>query len=292
VKAMILAAGLGTRLRPYTLLRPKPLFPVLGEPLLLRIVGQLRRAGFTSIIINAYHLAEQLAAFFKGQADIHLQQEPVELGTGGGLRMALPFFTDEPVLITNGDIYHDIDYGEVYARHRQGGQPLTMVMHDYPRFNKVWVEQGQVKGFAGQDPGETGTGGAAATQLAFTGIHCLDPHLLHVIPPACFYSIIDRYQGHLDAGGRICAMTVKDHCWRDIGTLGDYLDLHRSLLCGSQPFRVAEDVTMGQGVSLEEWGYVGAGVTIGDNVSLRRVVVWDGAHIPSGATLTDTLITS
>lgn len=289
---MILAAGLGTRLRPYTLLRPKPLFPVLGEPLLRRIVGQLRRAGFTSIIINAYHLADQLLAFAQGQADIHIQQEPLELGTGGGLRMALPLFNDEPVLVTNGDIYHDIDYGEVYARHRQGGQPLTMVMHDYPRFNKVLVAGGQVRGFAGEIAGEDSSHRLTARRLAFTGIHCLDPHLLHAIPPACFSSIIDHYQAHLDHGGRICAMTVSGHGWRDIGTGDDYLDLHRSLLRGPHPFLVTDSVTMGRDVTLEEWGYVGAGVTIGDHVRLRRVVVWDGAVIPSGTTLSDSIVTS
>jgi mannose-1-phosphate guanylyltransferase len=292
MKAMILAAGLGTRLRPYTLLRPKPLFPVLGEPLLLRIVGQLRKAGFTSIVINAYHLAEQLAALFQGQSDIHIQHELVELGTGGGLRMALPHFHAEPVLVTNGDIYHDIDYGAVYTQHQQGGHPLTMVMHDYPRFNSVRVEMGQVLGFAGQAQRRPGTEVPGSTRLAFTGIHCLDPALLHGIPPAHFYSIIDRYQSHLDDGGQIQAMVVRDHFWQDIGTIDDYLDLHHSLLRGSRPFRVADTVTMGRNVLLEEWGYVGAGVSIGDNVTLRRVVVWDGAVIPAGATIADSLVTA
>ena len=286
---MILAAGLGTRLNPYTLIRPKPLFPVLGEPLLLRIVAQLRAAGFTQIVVNAFHLAEQLVAALHGQADIVIQREPMELGTGGGLRLALAHFSEgEPVLVTNGDIYHDIDYGEAYARHLQGGAPLTMVMHHYPRFNKVRVEGGQVRGFASRDE----TPGAQTLQ-AFTGIHVLDPWLLKEIPAARFYSIIDRYQGHLESGGTIRAHTVSGHFWQDIGTIGDYLDLHATLLGQAEPrFRLAPEVTVGQAVTLDEWGYVGAGATIGDGASLRRVVVWEGAVIPQGAILQDSLVTA
>lgn len=285
---MILAAGLGTRLRPHSLLRPKPLFPVLGEPLLLRIIRQLRQAGFGPIIVNAYHLAEQVVASLENQADIILQREPMELGTGGGLRMALPRFGDEPVLVTNGDIHHDIDYGAVYARHQTSGSALTMVMHDYPRFNTVTVDRGLVRSF----PRHSGAP-AEGNLLAFTGIHVLHPRLLDAIPPGHFYSIIDRYQGYLDNGGEIRADLIEGHFWQDIGTIDDYLDLHRTLLCGVSPsFRVASDATLGHDVTLEEWGYVGAAASIGDGAHLSRVVVWDGAVIPSGAVLRECLVTS
>lgn len=290
---MILAAGLGTRLRPHSLLRPKPLFPVLGTPLLLRIVDQLRGAGFRQIVVNAYHLADQIVALLSGQADIILQREPMELGTGGGLRMALPHFDDEPVLITNGDIYHDIDYAEVYARHLAAGCPVTMVMHDCPRFNQVLVGAGLVRAFADSNKQDTpDQDDAAGERLAFTGIHVVHPSVLHGIPPAVFYSIIDRYQGHLDQGGLIQAATVSGHYWTDIGTTQDYLDLHGSLLREAQPsFCLADRVSVGRGVTLAEWGHVGKGARIGDGAHLSRVVVWDGAVIPAGAVLRDCLVT-
>jgi len=291
---MILAAGLGTRLRPYSLLRPKPLFPILGKPLLLRIIDQLRNAGFSSIIVNAYHLAEQIVALLADQSDITLQHEPIELGTGGGLRMALPHFGDEPVLITNGDIYHDIDYGAIYAQHARGGHLVTMVMHDCPRFNKVVVAADQVRAFSrsGLKPSQ-GKGDAVAEILAFTGIHVLRPSVLRDIPPGIFYSIIDRYQGLLDKGGRIGSVKVSGHIWADIGTIEDYLDLHRTLLTAAQPsFCLAGNVNIGQDVVLEEWGYVGAGASLGDGARLSRVVVWDGVEIPKGVVLQDCLATS
>jgi len=288
---MILAAGLGTRLHPHSLLRPKPLFPILGKPLLLRIIDQLRSAGFSSIIVNAYHLAEQIVALLADQPDIILQHEPIELGTGGGLRMALPRFGDEPVLITNGDIYHDIDYGAVYARHALGGCPITMVMHDCPRFNKVTVDAGQVRAFSRSDH-KPGQSDSAAEILAFTGIHVLHPSVLRGVPPGVFYSIIDRYQDHLVRGGLIASVKADGHFWADIGTIEDYLDLHRSLLTVGQPrFCLADGVSIGQNVILDEWGYVGTGASLADGVHLSRVVVWDGVAIPKGTSLQDCLVT-
>ncbi|MBA3016213.1 MAG: NDP-sugar synthase [Proteobacteria bacterium] len=291
MKAMVLAAGLGTRLRPYSLLRPKPLFPVLGQPLILRIIGQLRSAGFGPIIVNAFHLADQLMAILADQPDIILQRELIELGTGGGLRMARNHFDNEPVLITNADIYHDIDYEAVMVRHGQNRCPITMVMQDHPRFNKVAVRNGQVLGFANGPL--TVESGAAAHRLAFTGIHVVDPIVLDDIPLSCFYSIIDRYQEHLQAGGMIKAMTVTGHFWQDIGTLNDYLGLHQFLLNDHLPsFMLGENVDIGQGVKLEDWGYIGDRVIIGDGASLARVVVWDGAVIAPGSSLTDCLVTA
>lgn len=291
MRAMILAAGLGTRLRPYSLLRPKPLFPVLGEPLLLRIVKQLRGAGFSPIVVNAHYLAEQVVALLVDQPDIILQHEPMELGTGGGLRMALPHFADEPVLVTNGDIYHDIDYGAIYTQHVEGDCPISMVMHDCPKFNKVMVASDRVYAFS---CGETvsGPSGVPSESLAFTGIHVVRPAVLRAIPPAVFSSIIDRYQGHLNEGGQIVSIKVEGHFWTDIGTIEDYLDLHQTLLTAKQPcFRLAEDVSLGQNVRMEEWGYVGVGASLGAGAHLSRVVVWGGAVVEQGAVFADCLLT-
>lgn len=300
MRAMILAAGLGTRLRPFSLLRPKPLFPILGQPLLQRIIEQLRAAGFGPIIVNAYHLAGQMAAFLAGQPDIIVQREPVELGTGGGLRLALGHFAGEPVLVTNGDIYHDIDYGAVHARHAAGNCPVTMVMHHCPRFNTVRVRDGLVRGFAGSGPGggdclplTQPAGQASGALAAFTGIHVLDPSLLRDIPPGVFHSIIDRYQAHLDGGGHIQALTVSGHQWTDIGTVADYLALHQRLLAaGGPPCRLAEGVSLGPRARLSDWGYVGRGASIGPDACLSRVVVWDGVVIPAGARHEDCLLAS
>ena len=109
MKAMVLAAGLGTRLRPYSLKRPKPLFPVLDTPLLTHTLNQLRRSGAEGIVVNAHHLREQIRTMLQGQGDVQLQMEDRELGTGGGLRLAQSHFGEAPFLAVNGDIVHDLD---------------------------------------------------------------------------------------------------------------------------------------------------------------------------------------
>ncbi|MCK5323025.1 MAG: nucleotidyltransferase family protein, partial [Desulfobulbaceae bacterium] len=273
---MILAAGLGTRLRPYSLVRPKPLFPVLGRPLLALIIRQLcqpfpstetgdsRNAG--SIVVNAFHLRDQIADFLRDRADIRVQMEDMELGTGGGLRLAMHGFANGPVLVTNGDIYHNIDYSRIYEYHIASGNPVTLVLHDCPRFNNVSVtEDGRILGFVSAFRDETGRhrDSCKAKKLAFTGIHVINPEILEQIPPASFYNIIDLYRTLISRGRTVRGFVVKDHFWTDIGTPADYLDLHAALLTGKNlkitksvignPFFVSPYAIMGSEVGLNDW---------------------------------------
>jgi len=299
-KAMILAAGLGTRLRPYTLVRPKPLFPVLDTPLALAILRQVQAAGFGPVVVNAYHLAAQIVAAFQGEPGVVLQVESKEMGTGGGLRLALPNFDDTPLLIVNGDVVHDLDLAWIYEQHRRAGNQVTMVMHDYPRFNTVRVAaDGRILGFttvgARVAPGEQ--------LLAFTGIHVVNPAVLAAIPEGGFYNIIDRYRDLIATGGRIGALTVQGHFWTDMGTPADYLDLHGQLLTGggapslpdfapvSGLLYQGQGVRLGSNVRFDDWVAIGSHAVIGDNVQLSRVVVWDGVTVPAGTVATDTILT-
>ncbi len=300
MKAMILAAGLGTRLRPYTNQRPKPLFPILGRPLLLVTIEKLRKAGFSSIIVNCHHLIQQIINLLENEDDIILQVESTILGTGGGLRMAMSNFDDEPILVTNGDIYHDIDYGKIYQRHLECGCPISLVMHDFPRFNCVQVSsEGYVTNFS--KPLQNSN--FASNSLAFTGIHVFDPKILSSIPVNCFYSIIDRYNGYLSDGELINAIMLKNVYWQDMGTPTDYLQLHAYLLDKKKLTdvehlnRVAEsnfltdgDVKLGRNIVLHDWGFIGSGATIGDNSILERVVVWDGAVVQNNSVLKDKIV--
>ncbi len=293
MQAMILAAGLGTRLRPYTELRPKPLFPVAGRSLLAITLERLRLAGFGQVVVNAHHLRGQVAHALLGEKGVILQEEEVILGTGGGLRRARAHFGDEPVLVTNGDIYHTIDLAHVYRAHLQSGAAVTMVLHDEPRFNKVAVDgDGSILGFGSEADG-------SSRRLAFTGIHVIEPAVLDAIPVDSFYDIIDCYRAVIRGGGTIRALVVDGHFWTDMGTPTDYLALHGALLSGrvdgvtvaSAPFSVDAEAAVGNDLRLLDWAVVGAKARIGDDVTLERVVVWDGATIPAGSTLRDTIVT-
>jgi mannose-1-phosphate guanylyltransferase len=299
MKAMILAAGLSTRLRPYSLVRPKPLFPILNRPLLLLTITRLQKAGFQTIIVNCHHLGEQIQQTLQGEDGIIVQAEEKVLGTGGGLRRALTHFDDEPVLVTNGDIYHTVDYGAVYRRHCLAGDAVTMVLHNFPRFNTVAVDaESRVTGF-GTAPAEK-TGCLAA----FTGIHVINPQVLRLIPENENSSIIDCYKDWLRQGNTVRAR-IMDHCfWSDIGTPADYLQLHGDLLSGRAPAYeelgfnptegpclVAPDSAIGRNVELHDWVCIGTGARVGDNCLLERVVVWDGAEVAAHSRLRDTIVT-
>ncbi|MCF6290461.1 MAG: NDP-sugar synthase [Desulfobacterales bacterium] len=299
MQAMIPAAGLGTRLRPYTLLRPKPLLPILGIPLLDLTIGALRRAGAATILVNAHHLKEQIRAAVTGRAGIVLQEEEKILGIGGGLRLALARLGPEPLLVVNGDIYHDLDLGDIYRRHCQSGAEVTMVLHDFPRFNSVLVRQGNVHGFARPDTGVAGN----MRRLAFTGIHVLNPELLRPIPATGFADIIDRYRDILKSGTTIRAEVVSGHFWTDIGTIPDYLALNRGLLKGNipacaelagivaqGPLHCAPGVDLGPGVRLRNWVFIGANARIGANAELSGCVVWENGNVPANMVLAKAII--
>ena len=137
---MILAAGLGTRLRPLTYHLPKPLFPVLNIPSVKRILYELKAAGFKRVVINACHLANLLIdsiSRWNLDQEITLVKEPFLLGTGGALKNALPCFKDGPVLLINSDVVTDIDLKAVFEAHCRRHPIATMVLHDRPLFNSI-----------------------------------------------------------------------------------------------------------------------------------------------------------
>lgn len=294
MQAMLLAAGFGTRLRPYTHLRPKPLFPVLNRPLLFILLDQLNQAGCSRVVVNGHHLSAQVEKAIGGRKGVTYQHEPAILGTGGSLRKALPQFADEPVLVMNGDIFQGIDLDALYAHHLQSGSRITMAMHDYRRFNTVRVAEDAVRSF-GSPPVHD-----SREMLAFTGIHVVDPSIIEMIPSPGFFHIIDLYEDLVRQGERIACFRVDGSVWRDIGTVGDYLELHGDLLAGKidppppvtvppGQWLVGSGVRVDGSAQLSGWGCIGE-ADIGHGVRLHNCVVWDGAVIPDGTILSDAVI--
>jgi len=294
MQAMILAAGFGTRLRPYSLERPKPLFPVLGAPLLLHTLGQLQAHGATRVLVNAHHLREQISGLLAGRDGVAVQLEEKELGTGGGLRLARDYFGRTPFLAVNGDIVHGFDLEMVYQEHLISGAMVTMVLHDCPRFNNVRELGGLVTGFSGPAT-------AGERLLAFTGVQVINPEALSLIPEGIFYNSIDCYAELIRRGGGIRALVVSGRFWTDMGTPDDYLRLHEDLLVrrvmpgffpgrGEGPFFVAQGARLADGVSLAGWAAIGSGAVIGEGASLERVVLWDGAVVAPGTVAKDCII--
>ncbi len=223
MKAMILAAGLGTRLLPYTNHTPKPLFTIGGRPLLEDTIRRLERVGCREIMINTHHLHEQIEAFVSDRhfgSEIRTRHEPKILGTGGAIKNVSDFWDDQPFMVVNADIVADIDLAAVYDMHLQSRPAATLVLCDDPRFNSVIVEQNQtVTGFTNRSNDDFP---AQSDLLTFTGVQVLDPVVLDYIPPGRAYSSIDAFKAMLADNRKIGAVVVSRDRWQDIGTPDSY----------------------------------------------------------------------
>jgi aminoglycoside/choline kinase family phosphotransferase/dTDP-glucose pyrophosphorylase len=219
MKAMILAAGFGTRLRPYTDHRPKALFTIADRPVLEMMIRQLEKAGCSGIVINTHHLNDQIEAFVAAASygmPVKTCFEPVIRGTGGAVKNVAAFWDADPFMVVNSDIVTDIDLKAVYLFHRQHPHPVTLVLHDAPAFNTVTVDAHDfVMGF--KDPVQEAAP-TSGRSLAFTGIQVLDPDVVDRIPPDRFYSSIDTYRALIAEGRGVKACIVSGHYWTDIGT--------------------------------------------------------------------------
>ena len=223
MKAMILAAGYGSRLRPYTDHTPKPLFSIAGRPLLDVIIDQLQKAGCKAVIINTHHLHQKIEAFLAAQnysLEVNTRFEPQILGTGGAIKNVADFWDNQPFMVINADIVADIDLAEVYRAHCRHHPPATLVLCDDPAFNSVAVRQNKwISGFYNradsprQPPDDL---------LTFTGIQVLEPQVLNYIPDNTYYSSIDAFKQILAGGKRLGAFIAPRNRWQDIGTPENY----------------------------------------------------------------------
>ena len=218
MKALILAAGLGTRLDPYTRALPKALFPLAGIPVLQRMIDNLKRAGCSAIAVNAHHLAERIEDFLTGTdfgLPVTISREPQICGTGGAIRRLAHFWDKAPFWVVNADIVTDIDLAGAYRRHCDRNARVTLVMHDRQPFNQVWVgNDDRISGFA-RFSGPSDRPGLK--KMAFTGLQIMDARIIPWIPADRFSDIISVYAQMIDAGVFIHGHVVQGHYWQDIG---------------------------------------------------------------------------
>jgi aminoglycoside/choline kinase family phosphotransferase/dTDP-glucose pyrophosphorylase len=232
MKALILAAGFGTRLLPFTENTPKPLFTVAGRPLLDIIIENLQYAGCKAVIINTHHLYKKIESFLdlqKYSIPVVTRHEPEILGTGGAIKNVADFWDDKPFIVINSDIVTDIDLKKVYDFHLNHNHPVTLVLHDDPEFNTVSVDDnGFIVDFHEQIPSRTLPSSPASgskilrskrtEMLTFTGIQVLDPEVLGLIPDSVFSSSIDLYRKLILENKKVRAFISKEYFWKDIGT--------------------------------------------------------------------------
>ena len=237
MKAMILAAGLGTRLRPLTNTIPKPLLPVGGTPLIVWNLLLLRHHGIRDVIINLHHLGGLIEKEVGDGSAVGMRisysHEPTILGTGGGVKQAEQYFEGEPFLVLNGDTLCDLDVGELSRFHRQEHPLATMVMREDPdvdRWGALEVNARQrIVRINGRGRGDDGP----VLKRMFAGVHIIHPRLLRTLPAGRESSLIDAYVREIEQGEPVCGYTLHGY-WSDIGTPQRYAqaqaDVERGLL--------------------------------------------------------------
>lgn len=297
---MVLAAGLGTRLRPLTYELPKPMVPVVDRPVMAHIVDLLQAQGITEIIANLHYFPDTIRDYFGDE--ITYRYEPELLGTAGGVRNCRDFFGDEPFVVISGDALTDLDVRALRATHDRLGGVATLTVKQVPdtREYGVVLHDGddRILGFQEKPAPEE-----AKSDLGNCGIYMFSPEIFDYFPEA------DPVDWAHDVFPALLAQDVPFHIhraddqyWNDVGSLAELKAGTFDALTGALQLPAIQGagpdaVLVGQGSSIEAAEevtgpvYIGAGVTLGAGVRLTGpVVIGDGAAIGDGAKLRDAIV--
>ena len=311
MRAMVLAAGLGTRLRPLTYEVTKPMVPVLDRPVMEHIVDLLDLHGFEEVIANLHYFPDSIREHFGDRMEYRF--EPELLGTAGGVRACAEFFGDEPFLVISGDALTDIDLTALAARHRETGGIATLAVKqvsDTREFGVVLHDrEGRITGFQ-----EKPSPDEALSDLGNCGIYVFDPKIFDYFPDRDFVDWAnDVFPVLLENDVPFYIHEVREY-WNDIGSLGELRkgtfdalrgELHLQVageevrpgitvadgspLPGDTdiegPAWIGRDVRIGEGVRLMCPIVVGDGVSIGDRAQLRASIIFPGTEIASESIL-------
>ena len=283
MKALILAAGLGTRLRPITHVIPKPLMPVFGVPIIEHNIIQLRDQGIRQFLVNLHHMPRQMVQRLRDGShlgvEIHYSLEPTILGTAGGIKKLESQLRGESFLVVNGDTFRHLDLERLWNAHRGMGHPLTMLVQSNPRLEphkSVSVgPRGDVVAFLDMYGKHDEDG---ATRCDFLGVQVVEPEVLSMIPPDRPWELQRLYVRLLESGRGIGAH-LEGGYWKDLGTLEAYREIHVDAMEGRAAVRIP-------GREVEPGVWMGEGVSLGRGVQLvPPLFLGPGARVDSGATV-------
>jgi NDP-sugar pyrophosphorylase family protein len=231
MKAMVLAAGLGTRLRPLTNDRPKALVEIRGRTLLEITLTRLLEFGVKDVIVNVHHFADQIVDLLAKRNSFGLnvaisREDDLLLDTGGGLKKAAWFFQkaggEEPFLLHNVDVLSNIHLGQMVQFHRERNALATLAVQERPSLRQLlFDDEGSLCGrrFEKEQRTELAREAEPLHPLAFCGVHVISPRLLPMITEAGVFSIIETYLRLSGQNERIMAFRADGSYWRDLGTL-------------------------------------------------------------------------
>ena len=285
--ALVLTAGLGTRLDPLTRVRAKPAVPVAGEPLVRRIARWLAASGVTELILNLHHLPQTISAVMGDGSDLGLRvrfswEQPIVLGSAGGPRQALDIIGAESFFIVNGDTLTDVDLAALAAAHTAAAPPhgetlvtLALVPNTEPhRYSGLTIDAD------GRVTGRVARGRAAEGSYHFVGVQVAEAAAFRDVQKGV---AVNSIGDHYDALSRRTPGAVRgfvtEAAFFDIGTVGDYVRTHWSLAAGP----AATDAARSHTICWDD-------VHIGPHATLTRCIVTDGVTVPDGTTYTDAIL--
>jgi mannose-1-phosphate guanylyltransferase len=305
MRVMIMAAGIGTRLRPLTDLLPKPMVPIANRPALHHILRLLSRHDLREVVINLHHLPETITDYFGDGTELGMSlsysYEPELLGTAGGVKNNASFLGRDTFLVMSGDALTDVDLTGLIEAHKQHGSIATMAVKevDDPSLYGVVVadDEGRVVGFQEKPSREE-----ARSRLCNCGIYVFEPAILDYIPAGRFDDFGKRVFPDLLRDGTAFHAHVVDGYWSDVGNLREYMRGNADALAGRVRVELAGNeirpgvwvdadsevaasahldppVVIGRGCRVGHCAYlegpaaIGDGSMIGDHARLARVVV-------------------
>jgi len=293
MKAFVLGAGLGTRLRPLTERRPKPLIPLFGKPLITFGFDHLIANGITSFAVNTHHSPEAYDRLLPGnhyrRLPLEYRHEPVLMDTGGGIKNVEGFVGNEPFVAYNGDILADFPLRPSIERHLQSGNLATLILRSSGGPLHVQSRDGRITDIRGK------LGNGDDPSYLFTGITILSPEIFRHIPARQVVSIVPIYLDLIRSGANIGGDIVDEGLWFDLGTRDAYLAAHTLLQPNMYqlsyeepgwPSPAAADSHVASGASLQGACAVGAGATVGDGAVLQDCVLWENARVAPRSRLT------
>lgn len=270
--ALILAAGLGTRLRPLTDVRAKPAIPVAGEPMVRRVASWLVSKGVDDLVVNLHHRPETLTAVLGDGRDLGARvryswELPRILGSAGGPRLARPIVGSGTFFIVNGDTLTDVDLARLAESHAKSGALVTLALvpnHEFLRYGGVRLDpDGRVTGFIGRGP-------AAAGSYHYIGVQLVEGRVFDGIPPGeTARSIGGTYDPFIASQPGSIRGVVSDAAFYDIGTPADYWRT-------SLAFAAAEGKSFTPSILWDD-------VHVGAGAQLDECIVTDGVMVPPGA---------
>ena len=290
MKAMVLAAGRGTRMRPLSLLRAKPVLPVLNRPLLHWTLRRLAAAGVREVVVNLHHLPETVTAALGDGSGlglrIHYAREPRILGTGGGPRAVRDFFDKDAFLLVNGDVLFDMDLRWLCERHRRSGACATLALRPNPdpsAYSPVVTDRrGRILSIA-QRPRP-----AAGTVSLFASVHVLQPELLDRLPEGVSDNVRDLYLPLLAEGAHLLGVRTGG-AWYDLGRPSLYRDAQLRLLPAGRRL-VASGAQVARGARVTR-SVIGPGARVFPGARVERSVLWEAAVVEPGARTTGAILT-